>query len=76
MFCVGASGTAPCDNADAGEDIILEYSTNNGLTWVPIQTFGQDNYPGFEPVEVIIPPKTLSVRLQGSPVDNASTAAA
>lgn len=55
-----ASGTAPCDNADAGEDIILEYSTNNGLNWLPIQTFDQDDYPGFEPVEVIVPPAAES----------------
>ncbi|MEZ4737999.1 MAG: gliding motility-associated C-terminal domain-containing protein [Flavobacteriales bacterium] len=51
-----ANGVAPCENADPGENVVLEYSTNNGLNWVLISTYDQDNYPGFEAVQVNIPP--------------------
>lgn len=51
-----ASGSAPCDDADNGEDIVLEYSTNNGLNWNLISTFAEDAFPAFEPLQVSIPP--------------------
>ena len=51
-----ATGTAPCDNADPGEDIILEYSINNGLNWTLFNTFGQDQFPDFTAVDLFIPP--------------------
>lgn len=50
-----ANSTAPCDDADAGEDIVLEYSTNNGLNWTLISTFLESGYPNFTPLEVGIP---------------------
>lgn len=50
-----ANGTAPCDDADAGEDIVLEYSTNNGLNWSLISTFTESGYPNFTPLEIGIP---------------------
>lgn len=50
-----ASGTAPCDDADAGEDVVLEYSTNNGLNWTLVSTFAENAFPGFEPIEAVIP---------------------
>jgi len=50
-----ATDASPCDNADAGEDIVLEYSTNNGLNWNLIDTYDQDGFPGFEPLQVTIP---------------------
>jgi gliding motility-associated-like protein len=50
-----ASGTAPCDDADAGEDVVLEYSTNNGLNWTLISTYAENAFPGFEPLDVTIP---------------------
>lgn len=33
------SGGAPCENADANENIALEYSINGGLTWVQINIY-------------------------------------
>ncbi|MBX2972462.1 MAG: gliding motility-associated C-terminal domain-containing protein [Flavobacteriales bacterium] len=50
-----ANGTAPCDDADPGEDIVLEYSTNNGLNWSLIATYNEDAYPAFTPIDVSIP---------------------
>ena len=41
-FCImiGAGG-APCENADAGEDVDLSYSIDGGITWVLIQKFDE-----------------------------------
>ncbi|HQW05831.1 MAG: gliding motility-associated C-terminal domain-containing protein [Flavobacteriales bacterium] len=50
-----ANGQAPCDNAEPGDDVVLEYSNNNGLNWSLLQTFDQNDFPGFEPREVAIP---------------------
>lgn len=50
-----AGGTSPCDNADAGEDVVLEFTTNNGLSWSPVQTFDQDDFPGFTALAIDIP---------------------
>lgn len=40
------SGGAPCENADAGEDVILEYSTDGGGSWTTIQTYLQSVWDG------------------------------
>lgn len=50
-----ANGTAPCDDADTGEDIVLEYSTNNGLNWSLIATYNEADFPNFTPLDVPIP---------------------
>jgi gliding motility-associated-like protein len=50
-----AQGTAPCDNADPGEGVVLEYSTNNGLNWSNMASFGEDGYGAFTPIEAVIP---------------------
>lgn len=51
-----ANGTAaPCDDADPGEDVVLEYSTNNGLGWNLISTFNENGYPDFTPIDVAMP---------------------
>ena len=39
------SGTA-CENADAGEDILLQYSTNGGGTWTTFSTYYQSAWDG------------------------------
>ena len=49
------TGSSPCENADGGEDVVLEYSINNGATWVNIQTYYNDNYPVFTAVQAQIP---------------------
>ena len=51
------TGTSPCEDADPGEDIIFQYSTNNGLSWntPPNGTLHQDLYPTFLPVSIDLP---------------------
>ena len=34
-----ATGGAPCDDADGGEPVVLEYSRNNGLNWNTLATY-------------------------------------
>lgn len=48
------SGAAPCDDADPGEDVVLEYSTD-GLTWNVLETLYENAYPTFTQVDVAIP---------------------
>lgn len=50
-----ANGTAPCDDAEAGEDVVLEYSVNNGLNWSVLNTFGENGCPLFTPIDAAIP---------------------
>lgn len=38
----GSGGT--CENADAGEDVVLEYSINSGASWTIINTYYQSNW--------------------------------
>ncbi len=56
---MGSSGmSAPCENADAGEDVVLEYSINNGATWTAIQTYDEglwDTNPTWQTFNVPIP---------------------
>ncbi|MEO8069353.1 MAG: T9SS type B sorting domain-containing protein [Flavobacteriales bacterium] len=49
-----ANGTAPCDDADPGEDVVLQYSTNGGGSWNNGATFTESGYPLFSPVVVPI----------------------
>lgn len=49
-----ASGAAPCDDADPGEDVVLEYSTD-GATWQNLATFNESGYPAFTQLAVAIP---------------------
>ncbi len=50
-----ANGTFPCDNADFGEDVVLEYSLNGGGNWFVIETFFEILYPNFTRLEIAIP---------------------
>ena len=51
-----ATGTAPCDDADPGEDVVLEYSTNGGGNWTVFSTLNEASFPLFTPVTVAVPP--------------------
>ncbi|MBK7753793.1 MAG: gliding motility-associated C-terminal domain-containing protein [Flavobacteriales bacterium] len=49
------SGTAPCEDVDPGEDVVLEYSTNVGGAWTIMNTLLEYVYPNFTVVEQAIP---------------------
>ncbi|MCR9172668.1 MAG: gliding motility-associated C-terminal domain-containing protein [bacterium] len=50
-----ATGVAPCDDAELGEDILLEYSTNGGATWQLWTTLFEFNYPTATFVDLPVP---------------------
>lgn len=50
-----ANGASPCDDADPGENVVLEYSTSNGFSWSVIQTFNESMYPAFTFLDIAIP---------------------
>jgi gliding motility-associated-like protein len=49
-----ANGTAPCEDADPGDNVVLSYSVSNG-PWVVINTYYEAAYPNFTSIEVPIP---------------------
>lgn len=61
-----ASGAAPCDDADPGEDVVLEYSLD-GSIWQQVQLFNEADYPAFTQLDVPLPalgPAGNAVRLR------------
>ncbi len=58
-----AAGAPPCDDAEPGEDVVLEYSTN-GSTWMLLATFNEAAYPAFTQVDVPLPALGNSVYLR------------
>ena len=58
-----AAGTFPCDNAEPGDNVVLEYSTN-GTTWNNIQTFDEASYPDFVSLAIPIPAAAQSNHTQ------------
>ncbi len=50
-----ATGTAPCEDADPGEHVVLEYSTNGGGAWTILDTYYEYAHPTFTVVQVNIP---------------------
>jgi hypothetical protein len=44
-----------CESADPGEDVVLEYSTDSGATWLLIDLFLYTDYPAFTMVNLRIP---------------------
>lgn len=63
-----ATGLAPCDDAEFGEDILLEYSTDGGVNWNPWTTLFEFNYPTATLVSLQIPiaAQTTSTRFRWS----------
>ena len=49
-----ANGSAPCDDAEPGDNVVLAYSVAGG-TWTSIQTFYESAYPDFVTLEVPLP---------------------
>tara|TARA_B100000809_G_scaffold136156_1_gene133714 strand:+ start:2461 stop:8448 length:5988 start_codon:yes stop_codon:yes gene_type:complete len=56
-----ANGTAPCDDSEFGDDVLLEYSTNGGATWNLFSTLFEFAYPNFTYLSVPIPLAAQSV---------------
>lgn len=54
------SNSAPCEQADAGDDVILEYSLDGGTTWILLNTFFPTDFSNFTQVTVPIPPAAMS----------------
>lgn len=61
-----ANGVAPCDDAEPGEDILFQYSTNGGGTWITIQTLLEFSYPNLTYLSIAIPggAQTASTRFR------------
>ena len=61
-----ANGVAPCEDADLGEDVLLQYSTNGGGAWTTIQTLFEYAYPAMTAMSVPIPAgaQTASTRFR------------
>ncbi|MDX2359743.1 MAG: PKD domain-containing protein [Crocinitomicaceae bacterium] len=61
-FClfIGNTGSAfPCENADAGEDVVFQYSTNGGTTWSVITTYYESTWDAnnsWQCFTIFIPP--------------------
>ena len=49
------SDVAPCDDADPGENIVLEYSTNGGTDWTLIQLMVESSFEQFTTITSSIP---------------------
>jgi len=49
-----ANGVAPCDNAEPGDNVLLEYSLD-GVNFTLIQTYYESAYPDFLAIEQTIP---------------------
>ncbi len=60
------SGSTPCENADGGEDVVLEYSTNGGTSYTIINTYDTEAYTSFTAISEAIPAaaQTASTRLR------------
>ncbi|MBL8001739.1 MAG: gliding motility-associated C-terminal domain-containing protein [Flavobacteriales bacterium] len=67
---IGA-GAAPCEDADPGEDVVLEYST--GGPWVPITTLQEALYPNWTTVSIPIPAGAQTAATAFRWIQNVST---
>ena len=54
-----SEGTTPCESADTGEDVVLEYSIS-GNFWYPLGYYAVGNYSTFTPITAICPGETLN----------------
>ena len=51
---IASSSTSSCENADSGEDVVLEYSTN-GSNWTIINTYNTSLYSSFTYINETMP---------------------
>jgi len=59
-----ADGMAPCQNADPGEDVVLEFSTNNGFSWILLNTFAENAFPTFTALDIALPANAQAASTQ------------
>ena len=65
-----ASGTAPCDDAEPGDNILVQHSPD-GSTWNTITTLNEAAYPNWTVVNVPLPPGlTAATRFRWTQVSN------
>jgi gliding motility-associated-like protein len=57
-----ATGLAPCEDADAGDNVVLEFSTNSGASWnpTPVGLYFEYAYPTFTTIDAVIPPAAMT----------------
>jgi len=71
----GSNGGA---NADPGEDVVLEYSTDGGSTWVLVNTYDSEDYTAWTRINENVPTAALSdatrFRLRQLSFDDSSAA--
>ncbi|MDP6719931.1 MAG: S8 family serine peptidase, partial [Pirellulaceae bacterium] len=60
------TGSSPWENADSGEDVVLEYSTNGGASYNIFRTYDSEAFPAFSTVTEPIPltAQTASTRFR------------
>lgn len=51
----GTNTAVPCEQADFGEDVLLEYSIDGGNSWIGIAPYFQFLYPNFTNISLPIP---------------------
>ncbi len=54
-----ANGSAPCDDTEPGDDVVVEYSLD-GATWTTITTLNEASYATWTELTVSLPPAALS----------------
>ncbi len=55
------TGTAPCEDVDPGENILVEYSINGGTSWTIMANYGDNAFPEFGSVVLPIPPPAQTI---------------
>ncbi len=58
-----STGFSGCENADPGEEVVLEYTTNN-FTWTQIGFYNTNAYPNFTTVNATVPSNVSSNNLR------------
>ncbi|MBL0045866.1 MAG: gliding motility-associated C-terminal domain-containing protein [Flavobacteriales bacterium] len=66
-----ASGTAPCDDAEPGDNVLVEYSLD-GTNWVALSSLNEAGYPAWTSVALALPvaAQTATTRLRWTQVAN------
>ena len=52
---IANGSSSPCESADSGEDVTLEYSSNGGVNWIVLNTYNEANYPSFTFISESVP---------------------